>query len=219
LAEPLGINLPIQITRSSVAQTVGATPFTRVAMWGPKVAFRPCLDGSFVLGNGYRGVGMDYDVTIDSFRNLRHFLPAYRRNWRLLRLNLGTESLHRLRARLGRLSERHALPEPKVNHKKVSHNLAAFRTLFPHLGEIEMARNWAGRIDLTPDAIPIIDQPATRPGLFIAAGFSGHGFALAPSVGKQISEWILDGKSSLDLTEFILSRFAGGKSSPANKAL
>src|SRR5436190_19742206 len=72
LAKPLGIALPIQVIRSSVAQTVAAAPFTRVAMWGPKVAYRPRTDGSFVIGNGYRGAGPDYDLTIDSFEHLRH---------------------------------------------------------------------------------------------------------------------------------------------------
>jgi glycine/D-amino acid oxidase-like deaminating enzyme len=218
LAKPLGVNLPIQIARSSVAQTAKAAPFTQVAMWGPKVAFRPRLDGSFVIGNGYRGVGIDYDLTIDSVSNLRHFLPAYRRNWRLLRLNFGSESLHQLRARFGRAAIR-GLPEPRVNESKVAHNAAAFRTLFPHVGSLGLDRSWAGRLDLTPDAIPIVDQPNAMPGLFVAAGFSGHGFALGPSVGKQMTEWILDGKPSLDLAAFRLSRFAEGAAGTASKAL
>jgi len=108
-----------------------------------------------------------------------------------------------------------ALPEPHVNTRKIAHNAAAFRALFPHVGALDLARRWAGRIDLTPDVIPIIDQPA--PGLFVAAGFSGHGFALGPSVGKQIAEWI-DGRSSLDLSAFRLSRFAEGVAA-AGKAL
>jgi glycine/D-amino acid oxidase-like deaminating enzyme len=218
LANPLGINLPIQIARSSVAQTDKTAPFTRVAMWGPKVAFRPRIDGSFVIGNGYRGVGIDYDLTIDSLSNLRHFLPAYRRNWRLLRLNLGRESLHRWQACFAGAAVR-ALPEPHVNGRKVAHNAAAFRALFPHVGPLGLDRTWAGRLDLTPDAIPIIDQPGAIPGLFMAAGFSGHGFALGPSVGKQMAEWIVDGRPSLDLAAFRLLRFAEGATSAANKAL
>jgi glycine/D-amino acid oxidase-like deaminating enzyme len=188
-------------------------------MWGPKFAFRPRLDGSFVIGNGYRGVGVDYDLTIDSLSNLQHFLPAYRRNWRLLRLNFGSESLHQLRARLSRAAAGRGLPEPHVNKRKIAHNAAAFRTLFPHVGPLALERAWAGRFDLTPDAIPIIDRPNTVSGLLIAAGFSGHGFALGPSVGKQVAEWIVDGKSSLDLAAFRLSRFAEGATKAANKAL
>ena len=219
LAKPLGVDLPIQVARSSVAQTATTTPFTQVAMWGPRVAFRPRADGSFVLGNGYRGVGVDYDLTIDSFNHLSHFLPAYRRNWRLLRLNLGAESLHRLYARFGRSAAVRGLPEPHVNKKKIAHNVAAFHALFPHVGSLGLTRTWGGRIDLTPDVIPIIDQPSAAPGLFVAAGFSGHGFALGPSVGKQIAEWIVEGRPSLDLSAFRLSRFDEGAGAIASKAL
>jgi len=219
LAKTVDVDLPIQVARSSVAQTASVAPFTRVAMWGPKVAFRPRADGSFVIGNGYRGVGVDYDLTIDSVNHLRHFLPAYRRDWRLLRLNIGAESLQRLRARLGRNAAQHALPEPRVNSRKIAHNAAAFRALFPHVSGLDLVRNWAGRIDLTPDVIPIIDQPSQRLGLFVAAGFSGHGFALGPSVGKQLSEWIVDGRPSLDLFAFRLSRFTDGTQTAATKAL
>jgi glycine/D-amino acid oxidase-like deaminating enzyme len=214
LARPLGVDLPIQVIRSSVAQTVAAAPFTKVAMWGPKVAFRPRSDGSFIIGNGYRGAGPDYDLTIDSLRHLRHFLPAYRRNWRLLQLQLGSESFHRLHARFGGKQ----LPEPRVNDRKIKQNAAAFRVLFPHFAAIDLARSWAGRIDLTPDVIPIIDQPAAVPGLFAAAGFSGHGFALGPSVGKQIAEWIVVGRPSLDLSQFRVSRFQEGAGAAEAKA-
>jgi glycine/D-amino acid oxidase-like deaminating enzyme len=215
LAKPLGVKLPIQVVRSSVGQTTTGAPFTRVAMWGPRVAFRPRADGSFVIGNGYRGLGVDYDLTIDSFAHLRHFLPAYRRNWRLLRPRFGIESLRRLRMKF-RDGAAHALPEPRVNDSKVARNLAAFGALFPHLG-VALARAWAGRIDLTPDVIPIIDRPVD--GLFVAAGFSGHGFALGPSVGKQLAEWITQGRPSLDLAPLRLSRFAEGAGGAPGKAL
>ena len=42
-----------------VGQTSVGKAFTKVAMWGPRVAYRPRADGSFVLGNGYRGLGAD----------------------------------------------------------------------------------------------------------------------------------------------------------------
>lgn len=215
LARPLGVDLPIQVIRSSVAQTVAVAPFTQVAMWAPKVAFRPRADGSFIIGNGYRGAGPDYDLTIDSLSHLRHFLPAYRRNWRQLRLRLGSESFHRLCARFGG----RPLPEPRVNDHKIAQNAAAFRALFPHIAALDLARTWAGRIDLTPDLIPIVDQTAAVPGLFVAAGFSGHGFALGPSVGKQLAEWIVAGRPSLDLSPFRLSRFHKGAGDVAAKAL
>ena len=212
LARGVGLAMPVQVVRSTVGRTVAAAPFTQLAMWGPKVAYRPRPDGRFVIGNGYRGVGGDYDITPNSFRQLRHFLPAYRRNWRLLRLTLGREFMAQLRATSPR-----AAPEPPFNRRKIAHNLAAFRTLFPHLGEIGLETAWAGRIDLTPDVIPIMDNPL--PGLFIAAGFSGHGFALGPSVGRQMGAWIAQGRPALDLSPFRLSRFTDGNTAPAPHAL
>lgn len=219
LAGQLGLSLPIQITKSSVGQTSSAAPFTKVAMWGPHVAYRPRPDGSFTLGNGYRGVGMDYEITVDSFRSLRHFLPAYRRNWKLLKLTLGRDFIYQIRAKASRKAAAHPFPEPVPNQRKVENNLRRFREIFPHLGEIPLSAMWAGRIDLTPDAIPIIDQPDPNRRLFIAAGFSGHGFALGPSIGKQIAHWIADGTPTLDLKPFRLARFEKGGTQRAQQAL
>ena len=44
----------------------------------------------------------------------------------------------------------------------------------------------------------------------LATGFSGHGFAMGPVAGRLVSEVILDGKPSLDLSAFRFSRFAEG---------
>jgi glycine/D-amino acid oxidase-like deaminating enzyme len=44
----------------------------------------------------------------------------------------------------------------------------------------------------------------------LATGFSGHGFAMGPIAGRLVSELIVDGKPSLDLSAFRFSRFAEG---------
>jgi glycine/D-amino acid oxidase-like deaminating enzyme len=219
LARRLGLDLPIQIIRSSVGQTTPVATFTRVGLWGPKCAYRPAADGSLVIGNGYRGVGADYDITPNSLRHLRHFLPAYRLNWRLLRLRFGREFLGQLLAATSERGRYGPLPEPRANIRKVDHNLRQLRALFPHLGAIALARSWAGRIDLTPDVIPIIDKPKVDADLYVAAGFSGHGFALGPSVGRQLSGWIVDGRPTLDLAPFRLARFTDGTATIQSKAL
>src|SRR5690606_33368244 len=53
---PLGLSLPIQTVRASVAQTGRAAPGARIPVWTPRVSFRPKLDGSFYFSNGYKGV-------------------------------------------------------------------------------------------------------------------------------------------------------------------
>ncbi len=44
----------------------------------------------------------------------------------------------------------------------------------------------AGAYDMTPDGQPIVD--ALADGLWVAAGFSGHGFMVAPSTGRLVAD-------------------------------
>lgn len=82
--------------------------------------------------------------------------------------------------------------------------------VLPCIRRVEAVRNWVGLEAATPDLLPIIDR--TGPGnLFLAAGFSGHGFAIGPVVGGLLAEWMLDGRPSMSLEAFRLSRFAGGR--------
>jgi glycine/D-amino acid oxidase-like deaminating enzyme len=210
LARTIGVDLPIQVIRSSVAETARGKPFTRTAFWGPKLAFRPRRDGSFYLGNGYRGAGADYDINFDSLRHLRYFLPAYSRNWRRLSVRVGRNPFSPGLCSLP--------PEPKANPHVISHNHRQFHAAFPHLGPIGLARSWAGRIDLTPDLMPIISACGPR-NFYVTAGFSGHGFALAPVIGRLAAELTTGGNVDHDLHPFRQSRFKEGDIAPPSTVL
>ena len=77
----------------------------------------------------------------------------------------------------------------------------------PITKRISLIRAFAGLINYTPDRLPIIDKAPGFENLYIATGFSGHGFCLGPIVGKLMAEWIIGGESSLDLSPFRYSRF------------
>ena len=50
-------------------------------------------------------------------------------------------------------------------------------------------------------------------GLVVAAGFSGHGFKIAPAVGRLVADLVVDGRSAdprIPESDFRLSRFAEG---------
>lgn len=47
---------------------------------------------------------------------------------------------------------------------------------------------------VTPDSHPLIGPVPGLDGCTLVAGFSGHGFKLAPAVGRGVAEWILDGE-------------------------
>ncbi|MCB8962996.1 MAG: FAD-binding oxidoreductase, partial [Ardenticatenales bacterium] len=60
------------------------------------------------------------------------------------------------------------------------------------------------------DGIPIIDQLPGLDNLTFAAGWSGHGWAIAPAVAQLLAEWRLTGRRPDLLTPFNLTRFGLG---------
>ncbi|KAH9525461.1 hypothetical protein Btru_001480 [Bulinus truncatus] len=60
----------------------------------------------------------------------------------------------------------------------------------------------------TPDRNPFIDRHPTYSNIVIAAGFSGHGFKLAPAVGKAVSELLLKEPHTYNMAPFKLNRFS-----------
>ena len=79
--------------------------------------------------------------------------------------------------------------------------------VLPAAGTAKVARTWTGMIDLTPDALPVIDAPASVAGLVVAAGFSGHGFCLGPVSGSLCADLAIGRPARHDLAAFRLARF------------
>ena len=80
----------------------------------------------------------------------------------------------------------------------------------PIVEKARIAGGWAGLRPLTPDDHAIIGWAPGVEGFFLAVGFGGHGFPHSPATGRYVSEWLLDGKPSLDLSLFDPGRFAAG---------
>jgi sarcosine oxidase len=62
---------------------------------------------------------------------------------------------------------------------------------------------------LTPDQHFLVGQRRDLPGLTVLAGFSGHGFKLAPVIGEIAAELALTGRSPLPIPLFDPHRFDG----------
>jgi hypothetical protein len=60
------------------------------------------------------------------------------------------------------------------------------------------------------DAIPVLGLAEEVPGFVFATGFSGHGFGLAPVIGRLISELIMDCGASIPIHDFCYGRFVKG---------
>ena len=79
---------------------------------------------------------------------------------------------------------------------------------FPGFAGMRVAESWAGLIDVTPDAVPVISPVAALPGLVLASGFSGHGFGIGPGAGRLAAELATGATPVVDPAPFRLSRFA-----------
>jgi sarcosine oxidase subunit beta len=83
---------------------------------------------------------------------------------------------------------------------------------WPPLLEARVKSAWAGLYENTPDFQPLIGP--LQPGLWIAAGFSGHGFMMAPVIGRWLASWMTGGARCADLAAFAPDRFAAGALRP-----
>lgn len=81
---------------------------------------------------------------------------------------------------------------------------------FPKLIDAALTHSYAGCYDVTPDFNPIMSS-APVDGLFICAGFSGHGFKISPAVGRLMADLVTQGHSTVPEVahrDFRLERFA-----------
>lgn len=82
--------------------------------------------------------------------------------------------------------------------------------LMPILGDIKILRQWAGPYDQSPDGNPILGPAPGHPDFFLACGFVGHGFMMAPIVGKLYAEWLTGGQPHEIFGRYTLARFSDG---------
>ena len=102
-------------------------------------------------------------------------------------------------------------PRPAVapTSDSIRHTVDIFAKVVPAFAEARIEAVWAGLIDLTPDALPVIDAPPQVAGLVVGMGFSGHGFCLGPVTGKIMAGLVQGHAPEQDLTPFRLARFEG----------
>ena len=75
-----------------------------------------------------------------------------------------------------------------MRSSSIQGNWATAMELLPVVGEQHIARSWCGLEAQSIDDIPFIGQIPDLSGFTLAVGFSGHGFALSPAVGRSIAD-------------------------------
>jgi glycine/D-amino acid oxidase-like deaminating enzyme len=79
---------------------------------------------------------------------------------------------------------------------------------FPAYAEAGLASSWTGLYDVTPDWNPVLGPLPGLDGLWLAYGFSGHGFKLAPAVGLLMAQAMLGQQGEVPIDAYSPTRFA-----------
>jgi glycine/D-amino acid oxidase-like deaminating enzyme len=85
----------------------------------------------------------------------------------------------------------------------------------PAFDQLEVSGGWTGIYAVnTFDGNAILGEWPEIPGLFLANGFSGHGFQHCPAMGRHIAQLVLGREPSLDLARFGPKRILDGTPVP-----
>jgi glycine/D-amino acid oxidase-like deaminating enzyme len=205
-----GMDLPLLKVLGSVFRTAPLDGPELTAA-GSVFAFRKRMDGGYSIARRNANTA---EITPDHFRLLSDFLPRLINNRNEIRLRVGTRSWEELRtARRWSLDE--ATPfeavrvlDPKPKQGILAEARGVLSKAFPAFAGMQVVESWAGLMDVTPDAVPVIDQVGHMPGFFIATGFSGHGFGIGPGAGRLMADMVAGDRTVVDPTPFRLNRFS-----------
>jgi sarcosine oxidase subunit beta len=101
--------------------------------------------------------------------------------------------------------------EQGVDQATVEEAITKLVRRMPAMADGYFRGGWSGLFDVTPDWHPVMDRAPGIDGLYVAAGFSGHGFKLSPMVGLSMAEMMTNGKATtFDLRPLRWSRFEEG---------
>ena len=97
--------------------------------------------------------------------------------------------------------------KPINTDKQTSDKCRSIAKFVPALKNVKVVRHWAGWLDSMVDRLPIIQEINEVPGLILACGFSGHGFATGPAVGRVLSEIVMGEPTCVDVSALSYDRF------------
>ncbi len=101
--------------------------------------------------------------------------------------------------------------DQRSSHRFLALYARALTQTCPILGSVKVLRQWAGCYDITPDQNPIVGRVDEIDDFYQISGFMGHGFMMAPVMGKLLAQYIVE-KTELPMFErWNLRRFREGR--------
>jgi glycine/D-amino acid oxidase-like deaminating enzyme len=209
----LGLDLPQLITLSNVQATEPLDLSYASSFAGGKYAVRKRADGGYTIAHNAITVP---DIIPASFKYLKAFWPALKSEWPYLRLRIGrrffTEAMLASRWNLDQITpfEKVRVLDPEPIDWILQDCLDELSRDHPGFKDVKIAHKWAGLIDVTPDAVPVISGIDQIPGFYLATGFSGHGFGIGPGAGKLMADLVTGKTPVVDPSPFTYKRMIDG---------
>jgi glycine/D-amino acid oxidase-like deaminating enzyme len=91
--------------------------------------------------------------------------------------------------------------DAKVADDAESRLRGALAAALPGVAGAELVSTIAGVYDVSPDWHPMLGPWPGLDGLYLAAGFSGHGLKLAPAVGEAVADELAGRQPAIDITQ------------------
>ena len=136
-------------------------------------------------------------------------LPQLRVRFHIGALFLRDLADRALPRRIGRdRARRWAVGTAPTNRRGPEHALRTLKQLFDAAHGLILADCWSCYMDITPDMLPVLGPAPGIEGLTIATGLSGHGFAMAPIVGKVSADSALGEDPGFNLDAFSTARWS-----------
>jgi glycine/D-amino acid oxidase-like deaminating enzyme len=213
LCGSFGVDVPQLTVRGTVARLAPTRKILEGEAYSNRVAIRRRADGGYTVAHGSLLV---HSLVPASLRYARKFWPSLQQEHRTIRVRIGKEFLTALRQPrrwdLSRPSpfERERMLHPAPDAAVLEKIRTGLRFSFPEISDAPFTEAWAGMIESSPDVLPILSGVEAVPGLYVATGFSGHGFGIGPGAGAAVADLVRGAKPAVALDALRLSRFFDG---------
>ncbi len=209
----LGVAFPQAYVYGSVSRVQSDGTRMEDCIATPYFAVRERTDGGFTVAKSGRGTVY---LTPALLRQGWRFWPTYQVRRKNVSLSLARfwEEWRMERDYLVRgISpfSSHRILDPEPDMDLLNDAVRRAGEMFPALSRSTIQSAWGGCIDSTPDAVPVMSGIQALPGLYVASGFSGHGFGLAPGVGRAMASLVQGKPAPIDMTPFSHARMLDGR--------
>jgi glycine/D-amino acid oxidase-like deaminating enzyme len=208
-----GIDMPLAGVRSTSFFTAPAPQITEGGISTPDITFRRRLDGGYTIGISGRGL---LELAPQGLMYAKPFWRTFKKRHKLLTIRAGRsffdgpEAFLRWRNDSVSPFERMRTYDPPAQEKLITFALKRIREIYPELGDVKILHKYGGLIDFTPDWVPVISAIDKLPGLYVSAGFSGHGFGVGPAAGRLAADIVANDTPVVDPHPYRYSRLVDG---------